>query len=503
MRTHVPTATLVLLALASATASYAALTSPSLENAVALGKPFTIPLSSPGMQQINQQNAEVAAGRTSGAIDRRSSVIEDHIYYNTNVSLSFFGQVSFGTPAQTFTLLFDTGSFQLWVRSSRCTSSLCSRLPEFRGSQSSTYVGGSLPGNAAPDVQYADGTEVTGVYSTDTVTVDNLPVTGLTFMEIITTTDTTGSAFDGIMGMCWPQQGYPNTYLQTLIANGAMKSPVMGYWVQEDAEAGEVTMGGVDLVRFTGNFTWIPSFGYSSDGTGKAPFVFYQGLALGASYVVGGTHYDVPWTTSDNYLSVFDTGTSFAYLPRRVAASLHANMAGFSVTTKSDTDYYTAYCSAASIAALGEINLSFVGQDGAIVTLSVQPLDYLLLVSTGAHGICQSIFVGSDGVQEATSANGPIVASILGNAFLKTFYTVFDWGNNRTGFATSVRTSGGTSNLQALNDTTTGTGTFTGYLPVTSGGDSNTNLGSVKSYVLMALPTLATLLPGLLTNWLL
>ncbi|TPX68205.1 hypothetical protein SpCBS45565_g03306 [Spizellomyces sp. 'palustris'] len=475
-----------------------------------LDRPFHIPMLSPVMEDHQERLRHLnETGQLRPPKLKRRQIVEDELAYDPNILFAYFGQVKLGTPAQSFTAMFDTGSYQFWVRSTKCTVQACQGHPKYDGSQSSTYV----PTNQQADlITYADGTQVQGVYAKEKASVGSVAVQGLTFEEVTDTNESLGAAYDSIMGMCWPPVGKPKSWFQTLVQSGGVTSPVMGWMIDSTNKDGAITMGGVDSARFTGTLQWVPSFGFASNGGGGGPFIYFQGLTVGGSVTTGNTNTPLSWSQG-HFLSVFDTGTSMSVVPTKVAADIHAQFPAFSIDpSRTGGKYYSGWC---DLSTLGNVTLSFVGEGGT-VSLTLEPHEWVLYIpKNNQANYCLSIFVGNDDVAQKVTQNGPLIAGILGNSLLRKFYTVFDWGNNRTGFAVAVRTPNVQAQLVGLNSSTqTGTGTassgskspFQEWIPTTdtSGTSGSSGFGidaaTVARYAKVGAPSLATLGTGFLAS---
>lgn len=93
----------------------------------------------------------------------------------------YFIQVNIGTPAQTFTMVPDTGSSNLWVYSHKCYAIPCWTHSTFNGDKSSTYK------HDGKDfvIHYGSG-GITGTLSYDTASIGDgsIKATNMGFGEI-------------------------------------------------------------------------------------------------------------------------------------------------------------------------------------------------------------------------------------------------------------------------------------------------------------------------------
>ncbi|XP_042037579.1 aspartic proteinase A1-like [Salvia splendens] len=173
----------------------------------------------------------------------------------------YFGEIAIGTPPQKFTVIFDTGSSNLWVPSSKCYfSPACFLHAKYKSRQSSTY---KKNGKSAA-IQYGTGS-ISGFYSEDIVTIGNLVVKNQEFIEATSEPGVTfvAAKFDGILGLGFQEISVGNSTPQwyNMIAQGLVKEPVFSFWLNRnvnDQNGGELVFGGVDTKHFKGEHSYVP-----------------------------------------------------------------------------------------------------------------------------------------------------------------------------------------------------------------------------------------------------
>ncbi|KAJ1569152.1 hypothetical protein HK405_009223 [Cladochytrium tenue] len=335
-------------------------------------------------------------------------------------------------------MLFDTGSYDLWVVSSSCTSTICKATTNvYDSSASSTYVN---PSETAAGDTYADGTEIEGSIALDKVTVGQYTVTNFSFTDVTSyTSSSTTSDFDGIIGMSLnvsasSSSGTVNQPLIGVMAGrGVLPTAQFGYYIASDETTGVLTFGGYDSSYFadsSANLSWFPV-----DTSDSITQTGYFALPI-KSLTVGSTTVAINASTSYPAVVIMDTGTSLGLIPASVLDAF-SSISGATkeyLSSTSTYDYvYVVPCSLKSTLTSPVLTLN-MGNGG---TLTLSPSDYIVEIdSSGSSTTC---IVGFE-TTESSSLGSSIV--LMGNTFLKRFYSVFDYTNRRVGFTVALGRTG-------------------------------------------------------------
>lgn len=170
-----------------------------------------------------------------------------------------FSEISLGTPPQSFKVILDTGSSNLWVPSTQCTSIACFLHDKYDSSSSSTYQ----KNGSDFEIRYGSGS-MKGFVSNDVLQIGDLKVKNQDFAEA---TSEPGLAFafgkfDGILGL-----GYDTISVNhivppfyNMINQGLLDEPVFAFYLGDvaDKQGSEATFGGIDESHYTGKLIKLP-----------------------------------------------------------------------------------------------------------------------------------------------------------------------------------------------------------------------------------------------------
>ena len=316
------------------------------------------------------------------------------------MNAQYYGPISMGIPEQEFNVIFDTGSSNLWIPSVMCTN--CGSHPTYNHNSSSTYV----KDDRIFHIEYGSG-PVSGFFSQDSLTIDKKTVKGQVFAEV---TDVSGlglaysiGKFDGILGLAFQSISINNvtTPLQNLHQQGLINEKVFAFHIgKTDGEEGTLQLGGYDKSKFVGDLQWIP-----------LKMRNYWLVALNDITFDGKSVSTAPH-------AIVDTGTSLLAGPTAEVKALAAK-AGASPNPFNNNQYFVD-CNAN----LPTLTFTLNGID-----FPLSGSDYVI---NAGGGICLFAMVGLD----VPAPAGPLW--ILGDVFLRRYYSVYDYDNGRVGLAPAV-----------------------------------------------------------------
>jgi hypothetical protein len=331
------------------------------------------------------------------------SLGSDPIDINDFENAQFYAPVSVGTPPQNFEVIYDTGSANLWVPAGNCSN--CGFHTHYYSQYSSTYVAN----NSIFKIMYGSG-PVSGFVSQDTVTVGDISVTNQQFAQI---DDASGlglafliGKFDGILGLGFNSisVNHMPTVFDNMVQQHSDCDPVFAFFLpNKTGERGELDFCASDSSHYVGTPVWVPLTQET-----------YWEAQLTSLTINGASQ-----TTATRV--VLDSGTSLLAGPSVDIRNI-ANAVGATPFPLNPNEY-TIDCS--KVGSLPQVKVTIGGQE-----FTLEGYDYVL---NEENTICLLAFVGLD----VPKPMGPLW--IMGDVFMRKYYTIFDKGNKRLGFAPARR----------------------------------------------------------------
>lgn len=328
---------------------------------------------------------------------QESEIIKDY------ANAQYYGIVKIGSPPQEFQVIYDTGSSNLWVPEVGCVHCGYKFIHGGKNKYDPKASDSFVEDGAEFSIQYGSGA-VSGIFAQDTVILaEDIDVEDQKFAIIHDAAGMgiayTFSYFDGILGLGFDSisvGGVP-TVFHNAIEQGKVEKPMFAFYLGNNAD-GELTFGGYDDDKFVGEeLTWVPL----SDATYWR--IDMGGVRIGM-FEVGPTD------------AIVDSGTSLITGPSKDILAIALEI-GAKPTL---TGQYTIDCE--KVEDIPDITWKIGGDD------YVLPGKSLVIQSTG---MCIFAMMGMDFPKP-----GP--QWILGDVFMREYYTVFDYDAKRIGFAKAV-----------------------------------------------------------------
>ncbi|KAJ3113233.1 hypothetical protein HDU96_003619 [Phlyctochytrium bullatum] len=386
-------------------------------------------ISAAAVTNTNTTSTSNSTAITSSSTTAADSVSQQLTVFKTVIT-EFHSPLNVGTPSQTLRVLFDTGSFNLWLRGKNCKSQACVNAPSFDGTASSTF---KTSNQKARDLQYADGTIVSGIVATDVFAVGTAKVSDFQFTlaESIDSSNPEGEKdSDGIVGMSLAPQdsrlGAFPIFFNSLVASKAITIPQFSYYILPNDTNGQVIFGGYDkslMANPSDSLTWVSVtdstyFDSQNNLTFRAEGAWAVPITSITSSVSGISH-----TFTAQAGIIMDTGTSLGVVP----STLLRRLAGVMKARSDSQGNLIVSCDARTVTG-GPVLYFNLGNN---VTVALTAAEYVIPVPfQSATG--QIVYLCVIALEDVSDSANYV---LMGNTLLKRYLTVFDYATGNIGFA--------------------------------------------------------------------
>ena len=345
----------------------------------------------------------------------------------------YVGNMTIGD--QIFEVMFDTGSSDVWVPGPSCQVD-CEGHNIFKG----LYYGYGVPFG----IRYGDGSRFFGemVYTNvslgegdGAVSLNNFNVD---LISSVSDPNFIGAAFDGIVGMGFPSISTVKAKLlvPSLFEANQTVANLFTIYFAPNGDGGILTIGEVTPSMFSGSLVYMPLVAQDYWT------IKLKSVLIGNSGVLNGGS------------AIIDSGTSLILGPsstiNRILSAIRS-VTRASVTYNNNLGIYTIPC--ASVATIPDLVIKLAGKDQIEHTFTLP----------GASLILDSVSDGINCPIGLASMNSGYPNWILGDVFLRQFFSVFDYTNARVGLARAAVSYPSTTTTTARPPTT-----ITTTRPITS-----------------------------------
>jgi len=348
--------------------------------------------------------------------------VREYMLHLQDISNSqYVGRIGVGTPIQYFDVIFDTGSSNLWINSIDCQDEACVEHHQFNHESSRTYKEMDL----TMDVQFGTG-RIQGRLAADTFTLGPVKVKNQVFGEI---TSEVGDVFvqgkfDGILGLSFPALSATDytPVFDSIIKQHLLQSNMFSfYYSQLPDQTSAIVLGEPNRNMYSGNIEFV-----------EVAREFYWEVKL-KDIKVNGVPQNMCSRSPGGYCKlVVDTGTSLLTGP-----SLHVSKLLQAINIDEDCRDYRHLPTLTYVIVDGKGEHHFTLEPEFYVLRSETEGGIEMTGPAPPHSraprFCKPGFMALD----VPPPRGPLW--ILGDVFMRKYYTVFNRSHRSIGFALARR----------------------------------------------------------------